>query len=40
MFLYNIESNNYEILDTTDTSVQDKQNVIQDILRNIGQITM
>lgn len=40
MFLYNIESNNYEILNTTDTSNQDKQNIIQDILKNIGQITM
>ena len=40
MYLYNIDSNNYEILNTTDTSIQDKQNVIQDILSNIGQISM
>lgn len=40
MYLYNIDSNNYEILNTTDTSLQDNQNVIQDILSNIGQISM
>lgn len=40
MYLYNIDSNNYEILNTTDTSIQDNQNVIQDILSNIGQISM
>ena len=40
MYLYNIDTNNYEILNTTDTSIQDKQNVIQDILSNIGQISM
>lgn len=40
MFLYNIDSNNYEILDTINTSDEDKQNIIKDILNNIGQITM
>lgn len=40
MYLYNIDSNNYEILNTTDTSLQDNQNVIQDIMSNIGQISM
>ena len=39
MSLYDINSENYEILnDINDNMDKDKNNIIQDILRNIGQI--
>lgn len=41
MSLYDINSENYEILnDINDNMDKDKNNIIQDILRNIGQISM
>lgn len=41
MLLYDINSENYEILnDINDNMDKDKNNIIQDILRNIGQISM
>ena len=41
MSLYDINSENYEILnDINDNMDKDKDNIIQDILRNIGQISM
>lgn len=41
MSLYDINSENYEILnDINDNIDKDKNNIIQDILRNIGQISM
>lgn len=40
VFLYDINSNDYEILDTIDKIDQNKDNIIQDIFRNIGQISM
>lgn len=41
MSLYDINSENYEILNDIDDNIdKDKNNIIQDILRNIGQISM
>lgn len=41
MSLYDINSENYEILNDIDNNIdKDKNNIIQDILRNIGQISM
>ncbi len=38
--LYNINSNNYEILNDTTNINDEKQSIIQDILKNIGQFSM
>ena len=41
MSLYDINSENYEILNDIDDNIdKDKNSIIQDILRNIGQISM
>ena len=38
--LYDIDSNNYKILDTTTEIEKEKENFIKDILKNIGQVGM
>lgn len=38
--LYDVNSDNYEILDATTEVEEEKENVIRDILKNIGQISM
>lgn len=38
--LYDVNSDNYEILNATTEVEEEKENVIKDILKNIGQISM
>ena len=38
--IYNIDSNNYEMLNDTTNINDEKENFIQDILKNIGQFSM